>query len=98
MLTFRETLDRAIAHNLDGWKLIAAREVSEYLENNEICVSADEFEQLSHFVYDWIIHTDANPYDVVNALVEVIQDSDYYKFSDIYTDWNELTKAVNNKF
>lgn len=97
-MNFKQTLEKANENNIEAYRLVASAEVADYLENNEVEVSDDEFEQICAFVYDWIINTDANPYEVVNALVDVIQADDYYKFSDIYQDWNELTKEVNERF
>jgi hypothetical protein len=97
-MNFKQTLEKAKENNIEAYRLVASSEVADYLENNEVEVSENEFEQISHFVYDWIIHTEATPYEVVNALVSIIQASDYYKFSDIYKDWNELTKKVNERF
>ena len=96
-MNFKQTLEKAKENNIEAYRLVASSEVADYLENNEVEVSENEFEQISHFVYDWIIHTEATPYEVVNALVSIIQDNDYYKFSDIYKDWNELTKEVNER-
>jgi hypothetical protein len=97
-MNFKQTLEKANENNIEAYRLVASAEVADYLENNEVEVSDDEFEQICAFVYDWIINTDANPYEVVNALVDIIQADDYYKFSDIYKDWNELTKEVNERF
>lgn len=97
-MNFKQTLEKANENNIEAYRLVASAEVADYLENNEVEVSDDEFEQICAFVYDWIINTDANPYEVVNALVDIIQADDYYKFSDIYKDWNELTKKVNERF
>jgi hypothetical protein len=97
-MNFKQTLEKAQENNIEAYRLVASAEVADYLENNEVEVSDDEFEQICAFVYDWIINTDANPYEVVNALVDIIQADDYYKFSDIYKDWNELTKEVNERF
>jgi hypothetical protein len=97
-MNFKQTLEKANENNIEAYRLVASSEVADYLENNEVEVSDDEFEQICAFVYDWIINTDANPYEVVNVLVDVIQADDYYKFSDIYKDWNELTKKVNERF
>jgi hypothetical protein len=97
-MNFKQTLEKANEAHIEAYRLVASSEVADYLENNEVEVSDDEFEQICAFVYDWIINTDANPYEVVNALVETIQVSDYYKFSGIYKDWNELTKKVNERF
>jgi hypothetical protein len=97
-MNFKQTLEKAQENNIEAYRLVASAEVADYLENNEVEVSDDEFEQICAFVYDWIINTDANPYEVVNALVDIIQADDYYKFSDIYQDWNELTKEVNERF
>ena len=97
-MNFKQTLEKAQENNIEAYRLVASSEVADYLENNEIEHTNEDFEQICAFVYDWIIHTDANPYEVVNALVETIQASDYYKFSDIYKDWNELTKKVNERF
>jgi hypothetical protein len=97
-MNFKQTLEKAKENNIEAYRLVASSEVADYLENNEVEVSENEFEQISHFVYDWIIHTEAAPYEVVNALVSVIQNSNSYKFSDIYKDWNELTKEVNERF
>jgi hypothetical protein len=96
-MNFKQTLEKANENNIEAYRLVASAEVADYLENNEVEVSDDEFEQICAFVYDWIINTDANPYEVVNALVDIIQADDYYKFSDIYKDWNELTKEVNER-
>lgn len=97
-MNFKQTLEKAKENNIEAYRLVASAETADYLENNEVEVSDEEFEQICAFVYDWIIHTEATPYEVVNALVEAIQGSDYYKFSDIYKDWNELTKEVNERF
>jgi hypothetical protein len=97
-MNFKQTLEKANEAHIEAYRLVASSEVADYLENNEVEVSDDEFEQICAFVYDWIINTDANPYEVVNVLVDVIQADDYYKFSDIYKDWNELTKKVNERF
>lgn len=99
MLTFKETLDKANEANIITWRLVAAREVAIYLENEEIFEVSDyEFEQICDFVYDWLINTDAQPYEVINALVRVVQASDKYTFSDIDRYWNEITKEVNDMF
>ena len=92
LVCFKQTLEKAKENNIEAYRLVASSEVADYLENNELEVSDYEFEQICNFVYDWIIHTDAQPYEVVNALVSIIQESDYYKFADIHCDWNELTK------
>lgn len=97
-MNFKQTLERAKENKIEAYRLVASSEVADYLENNEIEYTEEDFEQICAFVYDWIIHTEATPYEVVNALVEIIQASDYYKFSDIYQDWNELTKEVNERF
>ncbi len=97
-MNFKQTLEKAQENNIEAYRLVASSEVADYLENNEIEHTEEDFEQICAFVYDWIINTDANPYEVVNALVDVIQTDDYYKFSDIYKDWNELTKEVNKRF
>lgn len=97
-MNFKQTLEKAKENNIEAYRLVASSEVADYLENNEIKHTEEDFEQICAFVYDWIIHTEATPYEVVNALVSIIQDSDYYKFSDIYKDWNELTKEVNERF
>jgi hypothetical protein len=97
-MNFKQTLEKANENNIEAYRLVASAEVADYLENNEVEVLDDEFEQICAFVYDWIINTEANPYEVVNALVDIIQADDYYKFSDIYKDWNELTKKVNERF
>lgn len=97
-MNFKQTLEKAKENKIEAYRLVASSEVADYLENNEIEYTEEDFEQICAFVYDWIIHTEATPYEVVNALVEIIQASDYYKFSDIYQDWNELTKEVNERF
>ena len=97
-MNFKEMLNKANENNIEAYRLVASSEVADYLENNELEVSDYEFEQICSFVYDWIINTEATPYEVVNALVSIIQESDYYKFADIYCDWNELTKEVNERF
>lgn len=97
-MNFKQTLEKAKENNIETYRLVASSEVADYLESNELEVSDYEFEQICNFVYDWIIHTDTNPYEVVNALVSIIQESDYYKFADIHCDWNELTKEVNERF
>jgi hypothetical protein len=97
-MNFKQTLEKANENNIRAYKLVASSEVADYLENNEVEVSDAEFEQICSFVYDWIIDTDTAPYDVVNALVGVIQDSNHYKFSDIYKDWDKLTKEINERF
>ena len=96
-MTFRQHLNKANELNIEAYRLVAASEVADYLENNEIETTEEEFEQICAFVYDWIIHTGATPYEVVNALVSIIIASDYYKFSDIYYYWNELTQLVNDR-
>lgn len=97
-MNFKQTLEKAKENNIEAYRLVASSEVANYLENNEVEVSDDEFEQICAFVYDWIINTEAAPYEVVNALVDIIQADNYYKFSDIYQDWNELVKEVNERF
>ena len=97
-MNFKQTLEKAKENNIEAYRLVASSEVADYLENNEIKHTEEDFEQICAFVYDWIINTEANPYEVVNALVDIVQASDYYKFSDIYQDWNELTKEVNERF
>jgi hypothetical protein len=97
-MNFKQTLEKANEAHIEAYRLVASSEVADYLENNEVEVSDDEFEQICSFVYDWIINTEATPYEVVNALVSIIQESNYYKFSNIDKDWNELTKEVNERF
>lgn len=97
-MNFKQTLEKAKENNIEAYRLVASSEVADYLENNEVEVSDDEFEQICAFVYDWIINTETAPYEVVNALVDVIQADDHYKFSDIYQDWSELVKEVNERF
>ena len=97
-MTFKEMLNKANENGIIVWKLVTASEVKFVLENEEIEVSDEEFEQISDFVYDWIIHTDANPAEVVDALVSVVQASDKYTFSNIARYWNEITLEVNDLF
>ena len=97
-MTFKELLNKANENNIEAYRLVASSEVADYLEINEIEASDYEFEQISDFVYDWIIHTGATPYEVVDALVSVVQASDKYTFADIARYWNEITLEVNNRF
>ena len=97
-MNFKEMLNKANEADIVAYRLVAATEVEAYLENEEIQVSDEEFEQICSFVYDWIINTEAQPYEVVNALVSVIQANDNYTFSDIYRYWNELTLEINDRF
>ena len=97
-MNFKEMLNKANENGILVWRLVAASEVDQYLENEEIEVSDEEFEQISDFVYDWIIHTDASPAEVVDALVSVVQANDKYTFADIARYWNEITLEVNNRF
>lgn len=97
-MTFKEILDKASENNIQAWRLVAANEVACYMDDTDLELSEEEFEQVSHFVYDWIIHTDATPYEVVHALMEVIQNNDCYSFSEIYRDWDKLTEEVNDRF
>ena len=97
-MNFKEMLNKANEANIAAYRLVAASEVADYLEANEIEVSDYEFEQICSFVYDWIINTEAQPYEVVNALISVILASDKYTFSEIGLYWNEITKEINDRF
>lgn len=97
-MNFKEMLNKANEANIVAYRLVAATEVADYLENAEIEVSDYEFEQICSFVYDWIINTGAQPYEVVDILISVILASDKYTFADIGLYWNELTKEVNERF
>jgi hypothetical protein len=97
-MTFKEILDKASENSIQVWHLVAANEVACYMDDKELELNEEEFEQVSHFVYDWIINTDATPYEVVNALMDVIQNNDRYSFSEIYRDWDELTEEINDRF
>lgn len=97
-MNFKQTLEKAKENNIEAYRLVASSEVADYLEINEIEASDYEFEQISDFVYDWIIHTGATPYEVVDALVSVVQANDKYTFADIARYWNEITLEVNNRF
>ena len=97
-MNFKELLNKANEANIAAYRLVAASEVDDYLEANEIEVSGYDFEQICSFVYDWIINTEAQPYEVVDALISVIQASDEYTFAEIGRYWNEITKEVNERF
>lgn len=97
-MNFKQTLEKANEANIAAYRLVAASEVDDYIDANEIKVSDYEFEQICSFVYDWIIHTEAQPYEVVDILISVILASDKYTFADIGLYWNEITKEINERF
>lgn len=99
-MTFKQILDKARENYIPAWRLMVATEVDEYLINNEIEVDEETFETLCSFVYDWVINTSATSYEVTKKLIDLIQDSDYYKFDseNIEYYWDEITKDLNQMF
>lgn len=99
-MTFKQILDKARENYIPAWRLAAATEVDEYLVNNEIEVNEETFETLCCFVYDWVINTSATTFEITKKLIDLIQNSDYYKFDaeNIEYYWDEITKEINQMF
>lgn len=97
---FKEILDKARQNYIPAWRLVIATEVDSYLENNAIKVNDETFEVICCFVYEWVNSTEALPYEVIDNLVKLIQNSDYYKFDgeNINYYWDEITKDLNQMF
>lgn len=99
-MTFKQILDKARENCIPAWRLMVATEVDEYLTLNEIKVDEETFETLCCFVFDWVINTSATSYEITKKLIDLIQDSDYYKFDseNIQYYWDEITKEINQMF
>ena len=95
---FKETLLKAKKNNIHAWRLLVATEVDEYFKNNEIEISESEFEEICYFIYDWVMSTEATPYEIIENLVKVVQRSDYYKFNDLQYYYEDITKEINEMF
>ena len=97
-MTFKEILDKAKENYIPAWRLVVATEVDEFFSEKEYELTEEEFEQVSNFVYDWIIGCEATPYEVLERLYKVITEDDYYKFSNIDHYWSELIEEINQLF
>lgn len=97
-MTFKQILDKARENYIPAWRLMVATEVDEFFSNNDYELTEEEFEQVSCFVYDWIIGCEARPYEVLERLYNVIIDDDYYKFSNIDYYWNDIVAEINRLF
>lgn len=97
-MTFKEILDKARENYIPAWRLAVATEVDEFFSEKEYELTEEEFEQVSNFVYDWIIDCEATPYEVLERLYKVITEDDYYKFSNIDHYWSELVQEINEMF
>ena len=82
-MSFKEILEHAEMQNIEAWKLLVASEVKYFFKEKEYSLTDEEFELVSHFVYDWIVECDVRPYEVLERLYEVVIEDDYYKFSNI---------------
>ncbi len=97
-MNFKEILNKANEHNIEAWKLLVSTEVEYFFNEQEYELSDEEFEQVSNFVYEWIIGCEARPYEVLERLYEVVTEDDYYKFSNIDYYWNDLVEEINRMF
>jgi hypothetical protein len=99
-MTFKQILDKAKENNIPAWRLTVGTEVDSYLDNKEVKVDEDTFETICEFVYDWVISTEATPYEVVNNLMEAINENDQFELTSesISNNWQELTEIINRMF
>lgn len=97
-MIFKQILEKANEHNIEAWKLLVAVEVEYFFNEQDYKLSDEEFEQVSNFVYEWIIGCEARPYEVLERLYEVVTEDDYYKFSNIDYYWNDLVEEINQMF
>lgn len=99
-MTFKQILDKAKENNIPAWRLTVGTEVDSYLDNKEVKVDEDTFETICEFVYDWVINTEATPYEVVNNLMEAINENDQFELTSesISNNWQELTEVINRMF
>jgi hypothetical protein len=99
-MTFKQILDKAKENNIPAWRLIVGTEVDSYLDNKEVKVDEDTFETICEFVYDWVIGTEATPYEVVNNLMGAINENDQFELTSesISNNWQELTEVINRMF
>lgn len=97
-MKYKQILEKANEHNIEAWKLLVAAEVEYFFNEKEYKLSDEEFEQVSNFVYEWIIGCEARPYEVLERLYNVVTEDDYYKFSNIDYYWNDLVADINRLF
>lgn len=97
-MEYKSILEKSKEHKIEVWKLLVATEVEYFFNEQEYELSDEEFEQVSNFVYEWIIGCEARPYEVLERLYEVVTEDDYYKFSNIDYYWNDLIEEINRLF
>lgn len=97
-MTFKQIYEKAKENNITAWRLMVATEVAEFFENKEYTLIEEEFEEICCFVYDWVLSTEATPYEVVENLFIIINANRKYQFKHIGRYWNEITEEMNGMF
>ena len=75
MRYFKEQLDKAYKYNINVIEVHCA-----YVVNRDIAeLSNKEFEAITDYVYDWVLHSHATPEDIVLVIGNGIGDGDIEK-------------------
>lgn len=92
---FKRQLDKVYENDIDIKEVYCAQVV----ENNIANLSDEQFEVITDFVYDWVIHSQATPEEVATIISNGLGDQDIKKemfFNSKGVDF--ITEYVNNRF